>query len=787
MAENIKVTLILDDTQFAGKLTAAKTSTEAMGTAVRKAGDEGNTSFTKLSSAAENLKSKMSNLATVILGVGFVEMARHSLEFSDNLLDLSKGTDITIVRLLQLREAFEANGGSADGLGKIVTKLNNILNDARDGGAEAQEAMLKLGLSFSDMANLNTDQALAKVITKLAAMTDPVERNALAFKVLGKEAKNIDWNGVNADAQGFASEMLKYAQAIEDAGRANDKLKAASERLTIAFVGLLEQTGVLKFINDMSTDMAKFEKTVVAAGIAIGIYFGAKAVIMIVEFAAAISKVIIVIEELAIAMTLLEKGTAFGRILSVITAVGLAAATYFGIDKAMTAVDENAKKRTEDAIAKQKELEAQKNKTAGAGSGGGNKPAAAPVTPAWAKEVEQINQLSEAYKRNNNDIIKRLQLDTSLVGVSQEKAKAQQALLDAEKSYNKEIQSINDRLKQEALTPQSAARDARIGQLRKEKGEITSLYEENKKTLEAELQANIRVNEELRKKTAYYEMQISFENRLLKIQDEANKFGLSEREKKYYDIRAAARDSGNEAIRNEEKLLGYQRNSITGEIEKIKISQQRADEIRRLYDEQAAKEEEMSRKQEEYARTFEAGWKNAYAQYVDDATNAAKKAESIFQKTTQGMEDMIINFAKTGKFEFKGFINSILEDLLRSQVRQLIGQVFGLGGGTSPRGGGGGLLGAVGSLLGFADGGTIGTNSPVIVGERGPELLVGGAGRTVVSNEDLKSSIGGSGTSVTYNINAVDAMSFKQMVAADPSFLYAVSEQGRRAVPMTRR
>ena len=69
------------------------------------------------------------------------------------------------------------------------------------------------------------------------------------------------------------------------------------------------------------------------------------------------------------------------------------------------------------------------------------------------------------------------------------------------------------------------------------------------------------------------------------------------------------------------------------------------------------------------------------------------------------------------------------------------------------------------------------TNSPVIVGERGPEILMGAAGRTVIPN----SGIGGS--NVTYNINAVDAMSFKAMVASDPTFLYAVTEQGRRRLP----
>jgi hypothetical protein len=53
----------------------------------------------------------------------------------------------------------------------------------------------------------------------------------------------------------------------------------------------------------------------------------------------------------------------------------------------------------------------------------------------------------------------------------------------------------------------------------------------------------------------------------------------------------------------------------------------------------------------------------------------------------------------------------------------------------------------------------------------------------VRSNED---SFGGGSTVVTYNINAVDALSFKQMLAQDPTFLYAVTQQGAKGMPVRR-
>ena len=178
-------------------------------------------------------------------------------------------------------------------------------------------------------------------------------------------------------------------------------------------------------------------------------------------------------------------------------------------------------------------------------------------------------------------------------------------------------------------------------------------------------------------------------------------------------------------------------------------------------------------------RTWVNGWRRAFEQYVDEATNAATQAERVFARTTQGMEDLIVEFAKTGKFEFRSFINSVLEDLLRSQIRQLISSTFGTFSNSGSQSGGG-IVSSLGSLLGFANGGIIPTNQPVLVGERGPEIISGAGGRTVVSNEELRS---GGTTNVTYNINAVDASSFRSLVASDPAFIHAVVMQGAKSVP----
>jgi len=56
-----------------------------------------------------------------------------------------------------------------------------------------------------------------------------------------------------------------------------------------------------------------------------------------------------------------------------------------------------------------------------------------------------------------------------------------------------------------------------------------------------------------------------------------------------------------------------------------------------------------------------------------------------------------------------------------------------------------------------------------------PGIVTGPANITPMS--------GGGVTNVTYNIQAVDASSFRSLVARDPEFIFNVTEQGRRSLP----
>lgn len=166
--------------------------------------------------------------------------------------------------------------------------------------------------------------------------------------------------------------------------------------------------------------------------------------------------------------------------------------------------------------------------------------------------------------------------------------------------------------------------------------------------------------------------------------------------------------------------------------------------------------------QADQAKTWAQGWQEAFKEYKESAFDAANNAKTIFNSVTQNMEDAIYNFAQTGKMNFKSFAQSVINDMLRIQSKKLAANIMGSAGSSLSN-----LFSGY-----FATGGVIPAGRYGVVGESGPEIVNGPAN---------VSRAGGS--NVTYNINAVDAPSFQSLLAQDPAFLFALTEQGRETLP----
>lgn len=167
----------------------------------------------------------------------------------------------------------------------------------------------------------------------------------------------------------------------------------------------------------------------------------------------------------------------------------------------------------------------------------------------------------------------------------------------------------------------------------------------------------------------------------------------------------------------------------------------------------------------------------------DEGTQAVINGiEQLNKGISQNLADAVVNgksLMEGLKDTFKSVITQMIAEAFRLRVVQpllasIFGGSFGPGGSYTP--GGGGAFGFVKGLFGLQHGGMAQAGRPYLVGERGPELFVPGGTGSVVPNQSMAQP-------VTYNINAVDAKSFKQLVASDPEFIFSVTQAGARRIP----
>jgi TP901 family phage tail tape measure protein len=136
-------------------------------------------------------------------------------------------------------------------------------------------------------------------------------------------------------------------------------------------------------------------------------------------------------------------------------------------------------------------------------------------------------------------------------------------------------------------------------------------------------------------------------------------------------------------------------------------------------------------------------------------------------------EDSIVDSLKNGKLAFKDFANYVIEQLLRIAIQEAILKPM-----TS------GFSDYFSTIFGRASGGPVNSNTPYIVGERGPELFVPSGNGNIIPNNQMG---GQSAPTVNFNISTVDAAGFDQLLASRKGLITsiinnAMNNQGKMGV-----
>ena len=392
----------------------------------------------------------------------------------------------------------------------------------------------------------------------------------------------------------------------------------------------------------------------------------------------------------------------------------------------------------------------------------------------------EIRKVGDELKYQNDKQLESLALETRLVGKDENSIEMARGLADIYRKQDDTLKGLLETRKQWAMG--SEEQKGSVGIIDKEIARVKALTNEQAKNFEdyTNRLQGVRMLEEDRKRTlenithaleeqqkrqeALANVQLSIIGQKQDIEFQKSLKGLSNYQKEVANIQEATRKTALEAARSYAASFEDTGDGLTPE--RLAELGRGLDAIATGYRDIAMAQVEALGSSNDMIRGLTEAWDS----YKSAALDTAGQIKSNFENFTSGLEDAFVNFVQTGKLSFKSLANSILADLARIAFKKAV-------------------LGMAG-LFGFAAGGSVMGGTPIIVGERGPELFVPSSAGKIVPNNVLSGSAAGQGavngggqTVVNYNIQAVDASSFRSLVAKDPSFIYAVTEQGRRSQP----
>ena len=731
----------------------------------------------RLGTKIEQIQGKFSdsfgkmNIAATALGASLLALGSSVAHFADEITDIAAANGIATAEVLAFQGALQASGGKADAAGMALQRLSQAVDDANGGNMKAVGSFAKLGVSMQDLGTLGQSEIRQKLLTALSEIPDAMQRNALATEFFGKALIGADLTKMIENERDAREEADKFAPALETAGNAFDNLLKIAKQIKLAFAEAFEP--LFKLISNIKVDV-----DLLVVG------FRAMGAALIVITAAGVLRGVLALKDAFILLNAVVSRNPLIALAS--AAAGIAA--YVGLTK-------DAADATKDVTDANKDLGKETNKVSRDQTG---------YKDILEKQRTAISKSTIELMRGFRIAKDKYDVDLQGLGLTEDqknaaaarakidqdadKAKADaQAAFDAldtvsqgkQRSFLKEtIDNIDKK-----SSAEKAASDQRFANLAKERD------------LQLQLIAIANVNATGTK--AIVDAQMKFSNS--RIQGINEEIDAEKKLEAVGNLRAdlltrvgrlagPERDNAIKAISD----IVDNADNLKGSMDDVATTMKRAFGEAKLSDQAKAvltgepfqafidngkTAADVAKQITAESRTFADGWAMAFKSYNRDATNAALQAQQLFSTVTRSIEDGLIGMAKGTKDSFKTMLVSIAEQIVRSNIKQLLSNVF------TPEGSSSSiistLLGGAKSLLGFANGGIIPTSGPVIVGERGPEILSGAQGRSVTPNNQL-------GGTVVYNINAVDARSFKQMVAADPSFIHAVASQGAKYIPSRR-
>jgi len=843
------------------------------------------------------LEASFNTLKAAILGVGFVAAIQQANEYANAIKDISTTADISVGKVIALSRAFETSGGTAEGAQTAILKFAQSVGDAINGSDAAQKAFGKIGVSLKDIQQLSQEELLAKSIAGISGLESAAQRLRIQTELFGKGARSVNFPEVNQGLGAAGMDAQRYQSAIQAGSDASENLQRQLGNLRQALLNVAEPLN--KIVAGINTSVTAFESLIKALLLAGGSFLiltrGVSGITALMGgFASSVAGGVGVMGAL-FGSLITDVGlliSRFGR-LGATTAAGISSFSQLGliilgvvrllarfagiaglIYAIVEAVDFLTKKFLDFSIIDwviqkfitlkdvirdalgfkpdgpdQSDAETKRLEAANAAIEARKKQQEEAAAKAkefaerQAKLAAEIRRVGDEYKYQNEQQLKAIALQTSLVGKSEDEIQMAQGLAEIYNKQNDTIKGLLETRRQWASG--TTEQQSSVGIIDREIARVKALTAEQAKRfkqetnalqgaqiLERDRLANLdriiaATDRQIAQATALKEAQLGIREAQQTDEFARSLQGKSPLQKQMAQINEDARKSALAAGRAFAAAFEEGGDGLTPE--RAKELEKGLLAIANAYEDIAdAQKDTLSASME-----LEVGIKEAFKTFIEEAANQAEKAKRYFNIFANGFENIFTSMTKGFpgvKRAIKDLGASLIEEFLRIQARNLlasilggsggsvtVGALGGIGGSTTGISAGSGLLGllaggksmgrglldglftggsggfspevanATGAsifAMGFAAGGPVMANRPVMVGERGPEMFMPGVAGSIIPNNQLKGGENNSNnTNVTYNINAVDASSFRSLVARDPSFIFNISEVGRRSTP----
>jgi lambda family phage tail tape measure protein len=776
---NLAVTLELDSQGYIRNIKAADSQTKDFAKDATTAFNKVDQSMGQLNQKSNNLAQGFGKLRSAIAGVAIGSFAISALQGADAIVDLSNATDISVAKLLEFREALQRAGGSGDDAAKAITTLFASVDQANTGNDKTIANFAKLGVTFENLRTLSESDLLDATIKGFERITDPIEQAAIKTDLFGKTLRTVSAKELGQEMLALKGTMDQQAASTLAAEKAVQNFEKFVNSLKGAVLIVLDP--LLKLTGATDGSASSSQKLAEALKVLISLYVALKAAAL----AAFITQ--------SALNALQAAGMAKNPILA--AAAGLAALTaarvgYTGMMDLMKEVEDQAGK-TNASLAKP-----------GAATPAKDSPRNRPqdIGKELAGQLNAVNSLADGYRRAAQANMDRYTTEVEILGKSKEEQELIKATADINKRYADQTAALEEKRK--------GAKGDTLALINKEIANLEGLRTSELDILSItndQVRAYARQQQEVKNIVDLMEQQAEYAREIAEFQNQQGQAVMAAYEQVKAQTQALALTGQREQL--EKSILNLrgsdqtkarelfdleaQRKTQLEAIQKIQNlpfegqggMKQRLQEINDLYDQRKIKIEETAAATKVEQDSFAFGWANAGEKFRNNIKTDAEYAAQQFSNFTRGFEDAFVKFVQTGKLSIKDLANSMIADFARVQAQKMLAGLFG-------GGAGGGFFGSIGKIFGFANGGMPPVGQPSLVGERGPELFVPQSAGRIIPNNKL--GMGGGetqviNTAVTYSIQAVDAQSFKSLLARDPEFIHNVAEQGRRSLPIRSR